>query len=226
MSQNVAPQTDHVPRSPLEAGSRVYYTGDMANVSGWFTVTGQRTADSYDLKECDGDGREFLGVRHIGHEYHGHCNPRFVTESAVLEYRRMREAACGAHERRPCHERIAGTQNLCTRDAGHEGAHRCSAADVDARHGRAPIARRLPCVTVNFEPWGEVEIFYDAAPAEPGNDYPGYFDIVAVKFGQHDILDELQKRSHGGQKLADWIKECALERLAESAARAREEEYA
>lgn len=32
-----------------------------------------------------------------------------------------------------CLERIAGTQNLCTRDKGHDGEHRCSAADVDEK---------------------------------------------------------------------------------------------
>ena len=32
-----------------------------------------------------------------------------------------------------CGATILGTQNMCTRDVGHEGVHRCSAADVDAR---------------------------------------------------------------------------------------------
>jgi hypothetical protein len=36
----------------------------------------------------------------------------------------------------PCHARIEGTQNLCTREAGHEGEHRCSVADVDERNRR------------------------------------------------------------------------------------------
>lgn len=30
-----------------------------------------------------------------------------------------------------CHARIPGTQNLCTRYAGHPGDHRCNAGDVD-----------------------------------------------------------------------------------------------
>lgn len=34
----------------------------------------------------------------------------------------------------PCHAAIPDTQNLCTRDAGHAGDCRCSAADVDARN--------------------------------------------------------------------------------------------
>lgn len=38
-----------------------------------------------------------------------------------------------------CHARIEGTQNICTRDAGHVGEHRCKAVDVDnrARYGAA-----------------------------------------------------------------------------------------
>ncbi len=37
-----------------------------------------------------------------------------------------RSAACG--------ERITMTQNLCTAPRGHDGPHRCLAADVDARN--------------------------------------------------------------------------------------------
>lgn len=33
----------------------------------------------------------------------------------------------------PCMAAIPGTQNSCTRDRGHGGAHRCNAGDVDAR---------------------------------------------------------------------------------------------
>jgi len=32
-----------------------------------------------------------------------------------------------------CHARIEGSQNLCTRDRGHDGDHRCLAIDVDNR---------------------------------------------------------------------------------------------
>lgn len=32
-----------------------------------------------------------------------------------------------------CHAPIEGTNNLCTRDEGHPGGHRCLAVDVDRR---------------------------------------------------------------------------------------------
>ena len=35
-----------------------------------------------------------------------------------------------------CHVTIPGTQNMCTRDAGHDGDHRCKAEDVDRRLDR------------------------------------------------------------------------------------------
>lgn len=35
------------------------------------------------------------------------------------------------HKIRGCHERIDGTQNLCTRPEGHAGPCRCNAGDVD-----------------------------------------------------------------------------------------------
>lgn len=42
-----------------------------------------------------------------------------------------------------CHAPIEGTKNLCTRDAGHPGDHRCLAIDVDSRRARSasPIAQ-------------------------------------------------------------------------------------
>lgn len=50
-----------------------------------------------------------------------------------------------------CNARIFGTQNLCTRDAGHGGECRCLAADVDKRKS-GPLVKspdllvRLPAV--------------------------------------------------------------------------------
>jgi len=35
-----------------------------------------------------------------------------------------------------CFVPIAGTQNRCTRDNGHDGEHRCKAYDVDTRAAR------------------------------------------------------------------------------------------
>jgi hypothetical protein len=58
----------------------------MANEEGWSTVTGQRPG-SVDLSLDD--GRIFKGVHlcGIGHEYKGHCNPRFVTAEAYHSYK-------------------------------------------------------------------------------------------------------------------------------------------
>ena len=73
-------------------GTKVYYTGDMANQDGNFEVFAHRISEwgnSYDLREVDGD-REFLGVRHIADAYSGTCSDRFVTEEAHKDYRNAR----------------------------------------------------------------------------------------------------------------------------------------
>ncbi len=87
---------------PLVRGDGVYYTGDMANQSANTKVASvDRTPDGsvYYLLESD-DGRAFRGVfdRHIGRVYHGHCNPRFVTEAARQEFfnARFAKAKAGA----------------------------------------------------------------------------------------------------------------------------------
>lgn len=71
---------------------RVYYTGDMANQPGWFTASPSATAGAVLLIEDEGgEDRSFtLFERHIGHEYHGHCDPRFVTGEAYDAYRAAR----------------------------------------------------------------------------------------------------------------------------------------
>ncbi len=72
----------------LEIGHKIYYTGDMANQSGWFKVFNIRSNGSYDLLEIDGDHRPFCGVHSftIGDTYAGHCNPRFVTVEAYRAF--------------------------------------------------------------------------------------------------------------------------------------------
>jgi hypothetical protein len=73
---------------------RVYYTGDMANSPGWFDVTG---ADNYGvnrLEEDKGEGRTFhVSPSQVGNVYHGHCNPRFVTEVAYKAFHAARRMA-------------------------------------------------------------------------------------------------------------------------------------
>ena len=72
----------------MNTGDKIYYTGDMANQSGWFQVKSFRAPGCVDLVEIDGD-REIKGiyVSHIGMEYTGHCGQRFVTEAAYTKNR-------------------------------------------------------------------------------------------------------------------------------------------
>lgn len=71
----------------MNTGDKIYYTGDMANQSGWFKVESFRAPGCVDLVEIGGD-RDMKGifVDHIGTEYQGHCGTRFVTEAAYKEY--------------------------------------------------------------------------------------------------------------------------------------------
>lgn len=72
--------------------TRVYYTGDMANSSGWFTAHEVPNAITVQLIEEDGGEDRAFSIRkdHIGNLYQGHCNPRFVTEEAYREFYRLR----------------------------------------------------------------------------------------------------------------------------------------
>ena len=67
-------------------GTKIYYTGDMANYDGFFTVTGYWQDFAYNLKEIDGD-RDFPAVQHIADQYSGNCSDRFVTAAARDQYR-------------------------------------------------------------------------------------------------------------------------------------------
>lgn len=73
----------------IRLGTKIYYTGDMANQSGHFTVTTTTPGWVTLTEEPGGEDRVFKGIHlfQIGHVYHGHCNPRFVTEVARQAYR-------------------------------------------------------------------------------------------------------------------------------------------
>ena len=74
----------------MNIGDKIHYSGDMANDSGWFTVSRVRDDGSVDLAEVTPDvasSRTWKQVTHVGNKYSGHCDPRFVTEAAVLAYR-------------------------------------------------------------------------------------------------------------------------------------------
>jgi len=75
--------------------TRVYYTGDVCNHPGWFTAT-ERPDGNLTLTEEPGDlsfDREFIeSPRHIGRQYDGTCNPRFVTADAHAAFKACRLA--------------------------------------------------------------------------------------------------------------------------------------
>ena len=75
-------------KTNLDIGTKIFYTGDMANSSGSFEVV-SKGPGFYTLRELDGD-RTFQGIyaSQIGDVYQGHCNPRFVTEEARQTYRK------------------------------------------------------------------------------------------------------------------------------------------
>lgn len=76
-----------------EIGTRIFYTGDMANREGVFVITAN--VDGWlTLSEVDGD-RVFRSVPEmsIGRTYNGTCNPRFVPHAAVVAHRNERIAS-------------------------------------------------------------------------------------------------------------------------------------
>lgn len=81
--------------NPIQNGSLLYYTGDVANASGWFRVTlvQGHPLRQYHLREVDGGRQTILtGDANIGHEYHGHCDPRYVTQEAYNRYHAEKRA--------------------------------------------------------------------------------------------------------------------------------------
>ena len=81
----------------IEVGTRVYYTGDMANQPHWAEIVEIRTGRGQEVTlradARDESPRTYTIPRHhIGDVYAGHCDPRFVTEAAWLAYRAERFA--------------------------------------------------------------------------------------------------------------------------------------
>lgn len=78
----------------IEVGTRIHYSGDVCNSPGWFTVTeimDTGIGPCARLKEDDGErDMSAVTIAHIGHVYHGHCSPRFVTQAAYDAYRAAR----------------------------------------------------------------------------------------------------------------------------------------
>ena len=91
----VVPQQDA--NELLKLKDRVYYTGDVCNEPAWCQVLCVNRAGSrvyYDLYRIE-ERDVIRGVfdNHIGREYFGHCNPRFVTGEAYDTFRQQRIAA-------------------------------------------------------------------------------------------------------------------------------------
>lgn len=88
----------------LKQRDRIYYTGDMANASAWCQVLRVNMNGGnvyYDLLRVE-ERDVIRGVfdSHIGREYFGHCNPRFVTEDAYNAfYAKLRAEAVKNYER-------------------------------------------------------------------------------------------------------------------------------
>lgn len=78
--------------SNIEVGTRIYYTGDMANDPAWGTVVMQR-GGYCDIQQDNGHLMASILLCAIGHRYNGTCNPRFVTETAYHAWRAERLAA-------------------------------------------------------------------------------------------------------------------------------------
>jgi hypothetical protein len=79
-------------------GQRIYYTGDMANMDGFGTITeqhpGGRWADQITITMDD--GREIsIPTMAVKSQYSGNCSTRFVTAEAYAEYRTAQLKACG-----------------------------------------------------------------------------------------------------------------------------------
>ena len=95
----------------LAIGTRIYYTGDMANASGFGEVTDKKPADRYapdQLQITMEDDRSFwIYSMSVSDHYNGTCATRFVTEAAYLAYREERMAAMQEEYRRMMERRAA-----------------------------------------------------------------------------------------------------------------------
>lgn len=83
--------TNNISRDYLEIGTKIYYTGDMANIEGFGEIIDIKDSKFYgpkaDIYVKLEDGRDMrILPLNISNEYHGTCNPRFVTLDAYNRY--------------------------------------------------------------------------------------------------------------------------------------------
>ena len=72
-------------KQSLKKGTRIYYTGDMANEEGFGVITHRsngRFGSFVTLKMDDGRLFESLSATQFSDVYEGHCGTRFVTATA------------------------------------------------------------------------------------------------------------------------------------------------
>ena len=70
----------------ITIGTRIFYTGDIANNEDWGTVS-RRLSDGVIALKMDEDKEEWLiEEAQIGDVYEGHCDPRFVTLRAYDDF--------------------------------------------------------------------------------------------------------------------------------------------
>jgi len=76
-----------------EIGTRIYYTGDMANFSDWGTVCEIKTGKfgAQVRLAMDNGPDKWIPPVGIGNVYSGTCNPRFVTEAAYNAWHKERQ---------------------------------------------------------------------------------------------------------------------------------------
>jgi hypothetical protein len=74
-----------------QEGTEIYYTGDVANQSGFGRITklnrNARWGDTYDFTLEDGREIKGIALHLLGDKYEGHGGTRFVTRAAYDEYR-------------------------------------------------------------------------------------------------------------------------------------------
>lgn len=80
----------------LEKGTRIYYSGDMANQEGFGTITKVITSPTYSPSlriRFDDKRTTIVGTLAFSEEYLGHGGTRFVTEKAYYEWREKQIAS-------------------------------------------------------------------------------------------------------------------------------------
>lgn len=113
-------------KESLKKGTRIYYTGDMANEEGFGVITHQSHGmygSFVTLKMDDSRVFESLSVTQFSDVYEGHCGTRFVTEEA---YKLFRKAQIAKIENRLNPDKIISDDELdkLLIEAGEEASKR------------------------------------------------------------------------------------------------------